>query len=307
MKLLSHYTSEQGLVSIIRSQTLWATEFLSVNDKTEYLYALSAIYEAAYRGMLGRVPEDLRDPTKSENDIPKLISELRENIRNFVSGTDGYGSLYVTSFACGKNEDENDRGILTLWDRYTQKSGYCLQFDREKILRLIENEKRRYSYAWIELAEVKYGIDQTEREFLYLVEQMILRLLQHVAQERRDHRVLPDPNKIDVDSYFFPRLLSYCGQHKDPSFSDEREVRIFACPVDTTVSRVFTGFAVPKPIHRRRNQQKGARHLILGEATLPGLTPDRIVIGPNAPMDAYFIKSLYPSPPLISKSSIPIL
>lgn len=307
MKLLSHYTSEPGLVAIVRSQTLWATEFLSLNDRTEFVYAMSAISEAAYGQLLSRLPDDLRDPTKNEADITKIVSGLMSQLRTQATHEGGYGSLYVTSFACGRNEDENERGILTLWDRYTQKRGYCLQFDKERLRRLIDNELRRYSYAWIELAEVKYGIDRNAREFRYLVEQMTRRLLHDIAQERQVYQLLPKPDEIDVDSVFFSRLMSFCGKHKDPSFSDERETRILAYPIDATIPRFLTGLAVSKPVHRRGNGGSGSRYIVLGDSTLPGLTPHRIIIGPGAAMDARTIHDLYPAPPLVSRSTIPII
>jgi hypothetical protein len=45
MMKISHYTSEHGLVGIVRSQSLWATDFSALNDTTEFAYAMSAILE----------------------------------------------------------------------------------------------------------------------------------------------------------------------------------------------------------------------------------------------------------------------
>ncbi len=50
MTLLSHYTSEAGLIGVVRSQSLWATDFLSLNDATEFVFALRRLYDEALAG-----------------------------------------------------------------------------------------------------------------------------------------------------------------------------------------------------------------------------------------------------------------
>ncbi|MGO4574096.1 DUF2971 domain-containing protein [Microvirga sp. 2TAF3] len=306
MKPFSHYTTEQGLRGISHSQALWATEFISVNDRTEFIYAFSAIYEAMLGNVLDRVPHDLRDMTKGKSDVSEIVFNFKNQMRKQAEVEDGYGSLYVASFARGRNDEEDQRGILTLWTRYTKDKGYCLQFYREQIEETIEREKRRYSYAWLEIAEVVYGIDKSDSEFRYLVEQFTLRMLLWIGQDRRDSRVLPDPDLIDVDSIFLTRLTRFCAKHKDSSFSDEREIRIFACPARVSGFNFLTGLTALKTINHREDERGKHRYLILNQGIGSGLTPHRIIIGPAAPLSAPAIQELYPQTALIVKSDIPI-
>jgi hypothetical protein len=306
MQLLSHHTSERALIGIVRSQSLWATEFLTLNDSTEFVFALSALYEVALTMTLPSIPEELRDKRKPEEQLCAMIPEYIRLVRRQVLESDGYDSLYVTSFAQGKDEDEDERGILTLWDRYTMCKGYCLQFNKDHIRERVECEREKHSYAHIELAEVKYGIDQQDVEFKQLANQLSYRMLERCFAETDDHRLMRDAENRDLDSVFLPKLLSFCGKHKDPAFKDEREVRILAYPANVNSPRVLTGVAMRKTIYCEGNRLDGRRHIILGENQLPGITLDRILIGPNTKWHAYMSDGLYPLPPAIKKSDIPI-
>lgn len=304
--MLSHYTSERSLISIARSQSLWATDFLSLNDDSEFVYAFSAIHAVSLGLVMEKLPADLRDGSKDTALIQSLPDRVVAELKAQTRTGDGYGALYVCSFARGRNDDEETRGILTLWDRYTRNAGYCLQFEEVRVRHLLELESMRNSYAWIDLAEVRYGVDQQGSEFRYLVAQLTAQMMRSLYQETHDLRIGDQIGDIAPHSVFARRLLSFCGTHKDPAFSDEREMRILAYPVKATEGRPFTGLAVPKTIYRRNSKPDGARYIILGESVLPGFIPKRIVAGPNAQVMPQLLEALYPLPPRFEKSTIPI-
>jgi hypothetical protein len=301
---LSHYTNERGLCGIVRSQSLRATDFLALNDETEFVYATQALWEEALEKTLPKIPADLRNTTKNLDHLRSLIPDSIETLKKQIEEGDGYGSLYVTSFARGRNDDQDERGILTLWQRYGDYEGYCLQFKIEDIRRIVTHERTYYSYAWIELAEVIYGVDRGNFQFKELVEQTSLRLLRHLFYETKDRRFTYGLEKIRPDSSFLQELVSFCGKHKDPAFEDEREMRIFVCPVNATEGRIFTGLATPKTIYQPRH---GARYVVFGETVLPGAIPQRIIIGPKGKLlPDWKLDALYPRPPVIEKADIPI-
>lgn len=304
--MLSHYTSERGFIGIVRSQSLRATEFLSLNDQSEYIHAFREIQSAALDVVIEKIPAELRDSTKGDSFFRTLPATLGDELKTQVRAGDGYGSLYICSFARGRNDDENNRGILTLWDRYTRNEGYCLQFDEANVRRVIEHENTRNSYFWIDLAEVQYGVDRATAEFQYLATQLAHRLMQRIYQETRDRRVAEHVGQMDPEATFARKLMSLCGTHKDPSFSDEREMRILAYPANVSEARIFTGIASPKIIYRVDRKPDGARYIMLGENTLPGFIPDRIVAGPKSETPVHMLRALYPFQPSFSKSTIPI-
>jgi hypothetical protein len=239
---------------------------------------LSAIWEEALAQTLPKIPTDLRDPSKGVDQLRSLVPDYVAMLKKQVEESDGYGSLFVTSFARGRNDDEDDRGILTLWDRYTRNEGYCVQFDIESARRMVEAEGTYHSYGWLELAEVVYGIDREEREFRGLSEQISLRALRDLYFATKDLRLTKDHDKILPESGFLQKLVSFCGKHKDPAFQDEREMRIFACPINAIEPRVLAPLPLPKTIYRPRH---GPRYIVVGETILPGLRANRVLIGPS--------------------------
>ena len=300
---LSHYTSQRGLIGIVRSQGLWATNFLALNDQSEFTYGLTAIWEEAIQRALPRIPDNLRDPSKNIDHLRTLLADYVETFKKQVQESDGYGSLFVTSFARARDEDEDERGILTLWDRYTQNKGYCLQFNLQNIRSIVSYEGNNHTFGWFEATDVVYGIDVQDHFFLDLSEQMALRALRALYFETRDPRFMKEDDKIEPESSFIQKLVSFCGKHKDRAFQDEREFRIFACPANVTDGRIFTGPAIPKNIYRPR---RGPRYIVIGEDILPGVVPDRILIGPKAEDPSNWVHDLYPAPPTFKKSTIPI-
>jgi hypothetical protein len=301
---LSHYTDERGLFGIVRSKSLRATDFLALMDKSEFVYAVQALWDSALEQTLKKIPADLTETTRSLDHLRSRMPYSIESLKKQVEEGDGYGSLYVTCFARGRNDDEDERGILTLWHRYTKDRGYCLQFKLEDIRRIVDHESERHSYASIELSEVIYGVNLEDSQFKELVEQLSLRMLRNLYFETKDLRFTTDLERIRPENSFLQKLVSFCGKHKDPAFVDEREIRIFACPVDATEARIFTGLTMVKTICRPRH---GPRYVILGETVLPGAVPDRILIGPKAePLSDEMLGALYPRPPVIKKSDIPI-
>jgi hypothetical protein len=306
MALLSHYTSEAGFIGVVRSQALWATEFLALNDNMEFVFALRALYARAITECSRAIPADLRDPQTSEDYIRSLPDRAIRQLKDTVAASDGYGSLYVCSFARGRNKDEDERGILTLWDRYTRLNGFCLQFDDIKVRSLLEAELRTGSYAHLDLVEVTYGVDESGSEFCHLAEQIALRLQDLLFRERQDARLRPDHSRIAPETRFQRDLLEFCARHKDPAFADEREVRIFAYPAAQGGARFFTGYAAPKTIRSYLKARGNARYIALGEAYVPGFIPERILAGPSSDLPVWKLQALYPFMPSFARSSIPV-
>jgi len=305
-RVLSHYASERGLIGIVRSQALFATNFLDLNDSSEFFYALRIIVEESVQKALQLIPEEIRGPLREDFDLEKSMEEYLQQIRANIADSDGYDSLYVTSFAVGRSDDENQRGILTLWDRYTSFQGYCLQFDEADLRRKLRTEIETHSYSMIDLFDVKYGVDKSSDQFQNLVTRFSTILRLQLCHHLNDYRAAPDDAELVLESVFLKELFHFCATHKDPAFSDEREVRILAFPHGRAQSRPFQGLQTSKTIHRRGNVENGARYIVIGESVLPGIIPNKIVIGPKAEMDIWMQEGLYPLKPAITKSDLPV-
>lgn len=305
-RILSHYTSERGLIGIVRSQSLFATSFLDLNDTSEFFFALSVVVREAVEKALQFVPEEIRGPIRADFDAEKAMGDYVKKIRDNVLESDGYDALYVTSFAAGRNDDENRRGILTLWDRYTAYKGYCLQFDEATIRNKLEREVQTHSYSMIDLVEVKYGVDKSSLEFQELARQFSTILRLQLCHHLNDYRAAPGEAEHVVEGEFIKRLFHFCATHKDPAFADEREVRVLAFPHGKAFSRPLHGLQTSKTIQRRHNSNKGARYIIIGDSMLPGFIPKRIVAGPKTSTGAWMGMDLYPPMPAFDKSDLPV-
>jgi Protein of unknown function (DUF2971) len=299
MSLLSHYTNRTGLEGIATSGTLWATNFLEVNDTSEYFYAWSAILRDAGAVALQQVPEDL----KQGMGLDSWTGEMLKQFRKAAAAMNPQGHMYVFSFARGSNEDHDRRGMLTLWDRYTQSKGYCLQFEQAAVRHFAKMEMMRGNYHWMDLCSVQYGVDRNTLEFRDLVEQLSKRLIIQLARVSGSQRIKSDYDGLWADSAFLRKLIAYCGKLKDPSFEDEREVRIIGCPADRAESRIFVGPAFKKKI---LVNAVGKHYIEIGEYWRPGIWPTRIVIGPNANPDIEDILTKFEFPPEVVVSDIPV-
>ncbi len=304
MSLLSHYTGRPGLEGIARSKTLWATNFLEVNDKTEMEYGYVELTKRSLRMAWAEIEIHLRpEDYRREIDYEQAGKLIAEQFRKSFVGASGSELLYVFSFAKARTEDQERRGILTLWDRYTRLEGYCLQFDRQEVLDLLRRESVRRNYALLDLADVHYGIDETDREFVELRFQLAQRLLGEVHREKAGLGLEPQYERLWAFSAFAQRMLSYYAKHKDPFFEDEREVRIMAVPAKEGESRVLVGLALRKHV---KQMSDGRSYIDLGEDWTPKIEPRRIIVGPRARRDLDDVLALFERRPEVFYAEFPI-
>lgn len=300
--MLSHYTSRDGLEGILKTEILWATNFLDLNDKSEFFYAWNALARHAVAYFFSKLPDDLK-PEESRTE--GILATINSGVRSLlVSEQTTAGHLYVTSFARASNEDQQRRGILTLWDRYTRFEGYCLQFSRSSIVHALQLEAVKGNYVSVDLVDVVYGVDQASWEFKAIGDQLGELWLLQAARETGDSRIRPDYENSWALSYLLRQIMAFCARHKDPCFEDEREIRMFLYPAEKAECRVFTGVAGVKNVQR---SPSGKRILAIGEFWKPGILPDRIIIGPKADENIRELLIKFNIPPVVSKSSLPIV
>ena len=108
-----HYTNSQGLLGIIQSSTLYATQVSSLNDTTETKYATD-LYTQAISELMREQANDL-EATQFFATVLSFVKEEPE------SPTLGLSKFFVTCFS--GDDDE-----LTQWDRYTKPNGYAIGF-----------------------------------------------------------------------------------------------------------------------------------------------------------------------------------
>jgi hypothetical protein len=300
MKYLSHYTTRAGLEGIARSQTLWGTNFLDLTDTSEFLYAWRVLMLDAAKCALKNVPAELKRP---DYDMDAEALRLGDSYRDMLKAGDGYDSLYVTSFARAANEDQEQRGILTLWRHYNGHEGYCLQFTQEDLEHMFQLDSWRSNYASLGFAQVRYGVNKATRCYEELLHQVTQNMTVQMLRAQPDLPIEPKWQGMWADSYLARRILDFCATHKDPLFEDEREVRLFGYPLAQAESRIFLGVAGRKKIQGRPG---GKRYVEFGENWGPGISPRRIIIGVKADKAIDSIIEQFPIRPQVLHADLPI-
>jgi hypothetical protein len=305
MTLLSHYTNWAGLEGMARGKTLWATKFTELNDKTEMEYGYVEINKFALRAALVEIDKHLiSGHPRAELNYDNAGKSIAEQFRKSFKGPTGSEPPYVFSFAEARNEDQERRGILTLWDRYTKLEGYCVQFDRKEVLDLLSREAMRRNYALLHLDSVRYGIDETNEEYLDLRFQLEQHLLDVLARAKPGLNLRPRYDCLWPFQTFAVGMLSFLARHKDPFFEDERETRIIAVPQKEADARVFgMGPALRKPV---KVMSDGRHYIDLGADWRPGIEPRRIIVGPRASRDLDNVLTLFDRKPQVLYADFPI-
>lgn len=300
MPLLSHYTSRAGLEGIAETHSLWGTNFLDLNDSSEFLYALRILLRDAVEDVLKQVPNDQK---RTDCDLEAEALRLSIMLRDVVRTGDGYGHLYVTSFARATNDDQERRGILTLWHRYTQHEGYCLQFDRRDLEHMLQLDSQRSNYSSLGLHQVRYGVDRDTYNYKQLRFQMAQNAIFQILRARSDIRIEPKWHDMWAESNLVHQVSIFCATHKDPCFEDEREFRLFGYPAPKGEPRVLQGPAFRKPIKTTPN---GKRYIDFGEDWRPGISPRRIIVGIKADPNINHLVAKFPKRPEVLHANLPI-
>lgn len=305
MPLLSHYTDRGGLEGMARTKTFWATDFLDLkhNDNKELLFGYVEMSKRGMRSAIEEIAKYLKPEERPSLDYEKVSKGMYAFFRESFEGPRGSEHLYVTSFAKGRDQDEDDRGILSMWREYCRDGGYCLQFDSEDVRKLIEREGSHRHYALIDLARVHYGVDETDEEFSALNYQMMQTFLIQVDEAKKGLGLKPEPESLWPGNTFAFRFLTYCAKHKDPLYKDEREVRILAVPAKENNVQAFDGIKRAKAIKKRSD---GRRYIDIGADWSPGIEPRRIIVGPKGAQDIDDVLALYTRRPVVLRPDYPI-
>ena len=121
---LHHYTDAAGLLGILGSRSLWATDCRFLNDSTEYTYAQAALDRA-----LRNVPNPALDPKHHLHDIRDEMGEAVQNLADGVRTWVG-GSEWVVAVTCFC-EDGDLLGEPV--SGYASNHGYSIEFDVERL------------------------------------------------------------------------------------------------------------------------------------------------------------------------------
>jgi hypothetical protein len=190
---LYHYTSIDGLFGIVTSNHLWLTDYEFLNDSSELNFSL----EVADTSL------EKFDTENYSNRVASLVPEWRKQLALTVPTC----KIYVSSFS-------EDRDNLSLWRAYAPNGGISLGFRSDQFsLMLIPGSS---------LSRVLYLI-KDQRLLIEIVTHLHL-----LSVEWDLEKAIADyDRKYELRKKFFSHtLLRHLAFIKDPSFADERELRV---------------------------------------------------------------------------------
>lgn len=215
--VLYHYTSIDGLLGILTSRALWASDPLYLNDAQELMHGANLI-----RSLIQA------DGTPSDQSKGTLSSASTEALKLLRSEID---KTYPTS---GKVETLHEDNIylvsftevldsLDMWRGYAPGRGFCIGFDEDALLQACNVRETEEAFETFSLSpsecdrliDSHIGLDHSIVRVSYAESEFVEEMLKLCAEIT--------PTQV-------PRLSTSLAAIKDAAFSSEHEVRLIAHP-----------------------------------------------------------------------------
>ena len=203
---LYHYTTQTGLLGIIKDRQVWATHTQYLNDRREFLHAVDLV-----RGEIQRLLDE-------RNTGQEAASEGRKEALNRMHEMLLMSPEHINVCVCSFSEDSDS---LSQWRAYGGSSGFAIGFSPEVLGAAVERQK-------FSLAQCIYD-PQTQQDIVRALVEEVLE--EHLARN-------PATEDKEFDDVFWktggnllPYLYQYAPMLKDQSFAEEREWRIISGPI----------------------------------------------------------------------------
>lgn len=192
--ILYHYTTQEGLLGILKTDSLWATKIHFLNDSSEYALACNLAVEEIKSRLEREQREDERKRLKC-----LLELEVVPNLKHF--------NVCVVSFS-------EDPDSLGQWRAYGGARGYALGFHGPHIQRQIREPR-------FALAKCIYKKEEQQKA----IEDLVLETLGND---------FPTENALPIGGDFGVHLMRLAPLLKSHSFHEEKEWRVITTPVFAT-------------------------------------------------------------------------
>jgi Protein of unknown function (DUF2971) len=239
-----HYTTISGVMGILTSESLWATNIKFLNDEHEFQHALDLIKELLPTSRISR--EEPNNPVHNS-----FITTVTEKI----DALDTYrcDSVFTLSFT-----EETD--LLSQWRGYCpSNNGYCLVIDTPKLYESLQGH-----FDSVHFVKCVYDLDQKKEQLRRLLNsawRKYVGVKSDDAGKKARNAMIEDLSKD---------LMLLASYFKHPSFAEEKEHRIV----------VMMGWMPSEgPMHFREGRFSIIPYLQLGA---PRSFVKRIVVGPTA-------------------------
>jgi hypothetical protein len=233
MTSVFHYTDTGGLLGIVSSETLFATDYRFLNDSSEMGMIrrhIMPIFEAE----IAAIAQKLLSAGFLNNDRYEEMGgafsqiEAENQYRAFVRAVDNVSPFFVLSFCRhGEQKYEYQHGLLSQWRGYADNGGFAIEFDEQKLDLFALNEQKRFAYAGFKSDDVEYHEHDKifiGKDFEGVAGSMILGIFKSVGKNVES---ITGHKNLDEAVMKFAQTAPFL---KHESFHEEAEYRlVFVC------------------------------------------------------------------------------
>ena len=191
-----HYTTIKALRGIVESNTLWVSNAMFLNDKSEVRYAREI------------VEETIKENQNIENEVIKVIENFMQQI------IDNSEQIFVLSTS-------NNKDSQLLWSDYSRSDGYCLGFDFSEVwdsLYIKSNKDAENE----EIKNLNFKQNMRIDRVIYDKQEQMEFIKRPLLKINKFYKNNPEKDLKKFMHYFFHVLMMF----KNPRFKQEEEFRI---------------------------------------------------------------------------------
>jgi hypothetical protein len=162
MSSVFHYTDINGLLGILSSGTLFATDYRYLNDATEGSSIrghMMRIFEAE----IGRIMPDLISKKFLKKEYYEELGtrgnplEAERLYGAFIRAINNVSPFFVLSFCRHEKDTQEYRhGLLSQWRGYADSGGVAIEFDESGLDSLAHLEQEKFAYVGFKSDNVEY-------------------------------------------------------------------------------------------------------------------------------------------------------
>jgi hypothetical protein len=220
-RFLYHYTSQDGLLGVVKSKTIWASKIQYLSDSQEFALALDLARRALER----------RQSAGLSSSETALVTEMTDDIKRMTDDIKGMTvDLEMTDYIQRKERvnicvcsfsEEGD--LLSQWRAYCSPGpGFALGF-KPGTLRSLADRQNFF------LAQCVYDLKIQEQIVKELIEKTIS---DFSLEESKTNASGQESESIKKASWSFAtKLATYAPLIKHPSFYPEKEWRLISHPI----------------------------------------------------------------------------
>jgi hypothetical protein len=231
MSSVFHYTDAAGLLGIISSQSLFASDYRYLNDSTEgreIRNLILPIFEREVAEHTQKLVDKKWLQREFYDEYGRRGHQLQaESLYTSISqAADNISPFFVLSFCRhDENSDQFRHGLLSQWRGYAEAGGFAVEFDENMLDELLKAETKEFEYVITKSDDVAYkDFNKLFKAEAYkgIAGGLIYKLFESRGLDVSEITGKKQVAEIVLD---YIKLAPFL---KHPSFSEEREYRIVA-------------------------------------------------------------------------------